>query len=194
MSTALDNHLLDQLEGRVTGSVLAPDDAGYDAARAGAQRPGRPQAGGDRPLPERPRRRRGACVRPKRWVRGVGQERRTQRRRPRRHRRRRDDRPRRDEEHHHRSRARHGDRAGRRDLERAQRAPFTAFRDQVRRPLPSIPAIHRTTPPETSSAWGASGCPGSKNAIAATSCGPAQRCSLGHDPSGNRRTLVGLLL
>ena len=34
MSTTLDNHLLDQLEGRVTGSVLAPDHAGYDAARA----------------------------------------------------------------------------------------------------------------------------------------------------------------
>ena len=25
MSTTLDNHLLDQLEGRVTGSVLGPD-------------------------------------------------------------------------------------------------------------------------------------------------------------------------
>jgi FAD/FMN-containing dehydrogenase len=34
MSTTLDNHLVDQLEGRVTGSVLAPDQAGYDAARA----------------------------------------------------------------------------------------------------------------------------------------------------------------
>ena len=34
MSTTLDNHLLDQLEGRVTGLVLAPDHAGYDAARA----------------------------------------------------------------------------------------------------------------------------------------------------------------
>jgi FAD/FMN-containing dehydrogenase len=34
MSTTLDNHLLDQLGGRVTGSVLAPDDVGYDAARA----------------------------------------------------------------------------------------------------------------------------------------------------------------
>lgn len=34
MSTTLDNHLLDQLEGRVTGSVLAPDHAGYEAARA----------------------------------------------------------------------------------------------------------------------------------------------------------------
>jgi FAD/FMN-containing dehydrogenase len=34
MSTALDNHLLDQLGGRVTGSVLAPDHPGYDAARA----------------------------------------------------------------------------------------------------------------------------------------------------------------
>ncbi len=34
MSTTLDNHLLDQLEGRVTGSLLAPDHAGYDAARA----------------------------------------------------------------------------------------------------------------------------------------------------------------
>ena len=34
MSTTLDNHLLDQLEGRVTGSVLAPDHASYDAARA----------------------------------------------------------------------------------------------------------------------------------------------------------------
>ena len=34
MSTTLDNHLLDQLEGRVTGSVLAPDHPGYDAARA----------------------------------------------------------------------------------------------------------------------------------------------------------------
>jgi FAD/FMN-containing dehydrogenase len=34
MSTTLDNHLLDQLEGRVTGSVFAPDHAGYDAARA----------------------------------------------------------------------------------------------------------------------------------------------------------------
>jgi len=34
MSTTLDNQLLDELQGRVTGSVLAPDDAGYDAARA----------------------------------------------------------------------------------------------------------------------------------------------------------------
>jgi FAD/FMN-containing dehydrogenase len=34
MSTTLDNHLLDQLEGRVSGSVLAPDHGGYDAARA----------------------------------------------------------------------------------------------------------------------------------------------------------------
>ncbi|HUA06789.1 MAG TPA: FAD-binding oxidoreductase [Solirubrobacteraceae bacterium] len=34
MSTTLDNNLLDRLEGRVTGSVLAPDHAGYDAARA----------------------------------------------------------------------------------------------------------------------------------------------------------------
>src|SRR6201996_5352742 len=34
MSTTLDKHLLDELEGRVTGSVLAPDRAGYDAARA----------------------------------------------------------------------------------------------------------------------------------------------------------------
>jgi FAD/FMN-containing dehydrogenase len=34
MSITLDNHLLDQLGGRVTGSVLAPGDAGYDAARA----------------------------------------------------------------------------------------------------------------------------------------------------------------
>jgi len=34
MSTTLDNHLLDQLESRVTGSVLASDHAGYDAARA----------------------------------------------------------------------------------------------------------------------------------------------------------------
>jgi FAD/FMN-containing dehydrogenase len=34
MSTTLDNQLLDQLEGGVTGSVLAPDHAGYDAARA----------------------------------------------------------------------------------------------------------------------------------------------------------------
>ena len=34
MSTTLDNHLLDRLAGRVTGSVLAPDHAGYDAARA----------------------------------------------------------------------------------------------------------------------------------------------------------------
>ena len=34
MSTTLDNHRLDQLGSRVTGSVLAPDDAGYDAARA----------------------------------------------------------------------------------------------------------------------------------------------------------------
>ena len=34
MSTTLDNQLLDQLGGNVTGSVLAPDHAGYDAARA----------------------------------------------------------------------------------------------------------------------------------------------------------------
>jgi FAD/FMN-containing dehydrogenase len=34
MSTTLDNHLLDQLDGRVTGSVLAPDHPDYDAARA----------------------------------------------------------------------------------------------------------------------------------------------------------------
>lgn len=34
MSTTLDNHRLDQLAGRVTGSVLAPDHAGYDAVRA----------------------------------------------------------------------------------------------------------------------------------------------------------------
>jgi FAD/FMN-containing dehydrogenase len=34
MSTTLDNHLLDQLDGRVTGSVLAPDHPDYDTARA----------------------------------------------------------------------------------------------------------------------------------------------------------------
>jgi FAD/FMN-containing dehydrogenase len=34
MSITLDKHLLDRLEVRVTGSVLAPDHAGYDAARA----------------------------------------------------------------------------------------------------------------------------------------------------------------
>ena len=34
MSTTLDNHLLDQLEGRVSGSVLAAHHPGYDAARA----------------------------------------------------------------------------------------------------------------------------------------------------------------
>jgi FAD/FMN-containing dehydrogenase len=34
MSTTLDNELVDQLAGRVTGSVLAPDHADYDAARA----------------------------------------------------------------------------------------------------------------------------------------------------------------
>src|SRR5437764_7805873 len=34
MATTLDNHLLDQLEGRVGGPVLAPNDAGYDSARA----------------------------------------------------------------------------------------------------------------------------------------------------------------
>jgi FAD/FMN-containing dehydrogenase len=34
MSTTLDNHRLDELEGRVTGSVLAPDHASYGAARA----------------------------------------------------------------------------------------------------------------------------------------------------------------
>jgi FAD/FMN-containing dehydrogenase len=34
MSTTVDKNLLDQLEGRVTGSVLASEHAGYDAARA----------------------------------------------------------------------------------------------------------------------------------------------------------------
>src|ERR1700755_671453 len=34
MSTTLDNDLLDELEGRMTGSVLAPHHAGYDAVRA----------------------------------------------------------------------------------------------------------------------------------------------------------------
>ena len=34
MSTTLDNQLLDQLEGRVTGSVLTPGHGRYDAARA----------------------------------------------------------------------------------------------------------------------------------------------------------------
>ena len=34
MSTAVDNHLLDQLGGGVTGSVLAPGGPDYDAARA----------------------------------------------------------------------------------------------------------------------------------------------------------------
>jgi FAD/FMN-containing dehydrogenase len=34
MSTTLDNHLLDQLEDRVIGSVLTRDHAGYDTARA----------------------------------------------------------------------------------------------------------------------------------------------------------------
>lgn len=34
MSTTLDNHRLDELGGRVTGSVLAPDHASYGAARA----------------------------------------------------------------------------------------------------------------------------------------------------------------
>jgi FAD/FMN-containing dehydrogenase len=33
MSTALDNHLLDQLEGRISGSVFSPQHAGYDEAR-----------------------------------------------------------------------------------------------------------------------------------------------------------------
>ena len=34
MSTTLDSHLVDHLEGRVTGPVIAPDHADYDAARA----------------------------------------------------------------------------------------------------------------------------------------------------------------
>ena len=34
MTTTLDNHRLDELEGRVTGSVLAPDHASYGTARA----------------------------------------------------------------------------------------------------------------------------------------------------------------
>jgi FAD/FMN-containing dehydrogenase len=34
MSITLENHLLDRLGGRVSGSVLTPDDPGYDAARA----------------------------------------------------------------------------------------------------------------------------------------------------------------
>jgi len=34
MSTTLDNRLLDELESRVTGSVIAPDHPGYGAARA----------------------------------------------------------------------------------------------------------------------------------------------------------------
>jgi FAD/FMN-containing dehydrogenase len=34
MSTTLDSHLVDHLEGRVTGPVIAPDHADYDTARA----------------------------------------------------------------------------------------------------------------------------------------------------------------
>jgi FAD/FMN-containing dehydrogenase len=34
MSTTLDNQLLDRLHGRISGRVLAPEDAGYDEARA----------------------------------------------------------------------------------------------------------------------------------------------------------------
>ena len=34
MSTTLDNHALDQLDDRISGSVLAPQDNGYDEARA----------------------------------------------------------------------------------------------------------------------------------------------------------------
>lgn len=34
MSTTLDNHLLDALDGRLSGSVLAPQDKGYDESRA----------------------------------------------------------------------------------------------------------------------------------------------------------------
>jgi FAD/FMN-containing dehydrogenase len=33
MTTTLDNHLLDHLDGRIEGSLLSPQDAGYDAAR-----------------------------------------------------------------------------------------------------------------------------------------------------------------
>ena len=52
MSTTLDNERVRELAGRVSGPVLAPQQAGYDAARARPQRPRRPQAGADRPLPD----------------------------------------------------------------------------------------------------------------------------------------------
>ena len=34
MSTTPDNHLLDGLDGRISGAVLAPQDEGYDESRA----------------------------------------------------------------------------------------------------------------------------------------------------------------
>ena len=100
------------------GLRIRPRPAGRGLRRGPcrAQRPHRPQARSDRPLPDDERRRRGARVRAPGRARGLGPRRRPQRRRPRRDRRRRDDRPRRDEGDRDRSRPgnRHG--RGRRDL------------------------------------------------------------------------------
>ena len=52
MSIALDPSLVSELAARVSGPVFAPNDSGYDAARAVHNGLDRPQAGGDRALPD----------------------------------------------------------------------------------------------------------------------------------------------
>ena len=98
-----------------------PAGRGLRRGTCRAQRPRRPQARGDRALPDDERRRRGARVRAPHASRGLGPRRRPQRRRPRRHRRRRDDRPRRDEGDRDRSRSCNRDGRRRRAVARAER-------------------------------------------------------------------------
>ena len=121
MSTTLDRALVADLSGEISGSVLGPQDAGYDAARAVHnglvdRRPAvivRCRTTNDVVAAL-------AFARRMR-SRGLDPRRRPQRRRPRRDRRRRDDRPRRDEGDRDRSRPCNRDGRGRRAVARAER-------------------------------------------------------------------------
>ena len=65
MAVTLDSALLDELSSRVAGRVLRPGDDGYDAARRVHNGLVDRTPGGDRPLPERGRRRRGRRASPR---------------------------------------------------------------------------------------------------------------------------------